>query len=229
VRRRLGRLVFVALLASAVGGASAAPAAHASGSAKRPAVVVEKKKKHKKKAKPVSLATAARWVHIGAEAKLTPSQPAPQPQPFTDPAGPPFGKISSTLIAGLGFKGVAIETFARTQPDPADPTLLVGNYIVKVVVFGSAADAKKFRDADAKDVTNRPPSTVPGLGNFKQVGSYADGVVLDDAMGHINLMFTIGNVAVDIRLGVTEKAPGDGATAIKKLGDVVVANSKKKT
>ena len=97
------------------------------------------------------------------------------------------------------------------------------------VVFKSAADARKFRDADAKEVTSKPPSTVPGLGNLKQVDTYADGVVLDDGMGHINLMFTIGNVAVDIRLGVTENASGDGVKAIKQLGDFVVANSTKKT
>jgi len=39
-------------------------------------------------------------------------------------------------------------------------------------------------------------------------------------------MFTIGNVAVDIRIGVAETTPGDGVKEIKKLGDYVVANSK---
>jgi hypothetical protein len=121
----------------------------------------------------------------------------------------------AALITGLDFQGLAIQTFARTKATAAHPTY--GNYIVKVVVFGSAADAQTFATADAKEVTDK--------GGLKQVDTYADGVVLDDGQGHINVMFTIGNVAVDIRSGVAENKPGDGVKEIKQLGDDVVANS----
>jgi hypothetical protein len=173
----------------------------------------------KKKAKPklTSLATAAAWVDVAAQHKLTADKPAPEQ--FTDPSAPRVQQIS-TLISGVNFKGLAILTFNRLQADPTDPSLLVGNYIVKDVVFGSASDAQKFRTADVKEVTDR--------GSLKNVGTYADGVVLDDTQGHINVMFTIGNVAVDIRIGVTENAPGDGVKDVKKIGDYVVANSKKR-
>jgi hypothetical protein len=52
-------------------------------------------------------------------------------------------------------------------------------------------------------------------------------VVLDDGQGHVNLMFTIGNVAVDVRTGISEPTPGDGVKDIKQIGDDIVANSKK--
>src|SRR5207245_2066066 len=103
--------------------------------AKHAATAPEKKKKHKKKAKakPTSLATAAAWVDVGTQAKLTADKPAPEQ--FTDPSAPRVQQISS-LITGLDFKGVAVLPYARPQADPADPSLLVGNYLVKVVVFG---------------------------------------------------------------------------------------------
>lgn len=207
---RFPRLVLTLLVASAVGVAGEASLAYASGPAEHAATAATTKK-------PTSLATAAAWVNIGTQAKLTADQPAPQQ--FTDRAAPRVQQISS-LITGLGFKGLAVQTFSRTQADPADPSLPIGNYIVEVVVFGSAADARKFRDADAKEVTAR--------GTLKKVGTYRDGVVLDDSQGHINVMFAIGNVVVDIRIGVTEQTPGDGVKEIRKLGDVVVANSKKR-
>ena len=159
---------------------------------------------------------------IGEQAKLTPDKPAPEQ--FTDPSAQRVQQISG-LIGGLDFKGLAILTYTRLKADAAHPTY--GNYIVKVVVFGSAADAQTFRDADAKDVIDTKYSANSGVGPFKQVDTYEDGVVLDDKQGHINLMFTIGNVAVDIRIGVAETKPGDGVKEIKKLGDYVVANSTK--
>jgi hypothetical protein len=168
-------------------------------------------------AEATSLATAAAWVDVAAQHKLTPDNPAPEQD--TDSSAQRVQQIG-TLITGLDFKGLAVQTYNRTQADPSDPSLLVGNYIVKVVVFGSAADAQKFRDADAKDVTDK--------GKLKKVDTYADGVVLDDSQGHINVMFTIGNVAVDIRTGISEPTPGDGVKDGEKLGDDVVANSKKK-
>jgi len=161
-------------------------------------------------------------VDIGKQAKLTPDKPAPEQ--FTDPSAQRVQQISG-LIGGLDFKGLAILTYTRLKADAAHPTY--GNYIVKVVVFGSAADAQTFRDADAKDVIDKKYSAQSGVGPFKKVDTYADGVVLNDKQGHVNLMFTIGNVAVDIRLGVAENAPGDGVKEIKKLGDYVVANSTK--
>jgi hypothetical protein len=102
---------------------------------------------------------------------------------------------------------------------------------VKVVVFKSAADAKEFRDADSKEVTDRTQTSTAYVvtPSLKQVGTYKDGVVLDDTQGHINVMFTIGNVVIDIRTGITEPTPGDGVTDIKKVAAAVVANSKKKS
>ena len=216
-KRSFPRFVIVLLLVFAIGEASEASFAYASRPPEHAATAAaQKKPKPKPKPKVTSLATAAAWVDIAAQHKLQADKPAPEQ--FTDPSAPRVQQISA-LISGLGFKGLAILTFNRLQPDPADPSLLVGNYIVKDVVFGSASDAQKFRAADAKEVTDR--------GSLKNVGTYSDGVVLDDAQGHINVMFTIGNVAVDIRIGVTENAPGDGVKDVKKIGDYVVANSKK--
>jgi hypothetical protein len=170
----------------------------------------------KKKAPPVSLAKAAAWVAIGTALNLKPDQPAPEQ--FTDPAAPRVQQLSA-LVKGLSFKGVGAQTFARTAPDASDPSRLVGNYIVKVIVFGNAADAKKFRAADSKEVTDR--------GALKQVATYRDGVVLDDTQGHINVMYTIGNVAVDVRTGIAENGAGSGVTDAKHVADAVLANSKK--
>ncbi len=209
-KKAVRRLVLVVLVASAVGLASDASLAYASGSAELAASVPQKKPKN------TSLAAAAGWVVVDTQAKL---QVAAPPEQSTDPSAPRVQQISS-LIAGLSFKGLAVATDSRAQPDPNDPSLLVGNYTVKVVVFGSAADARKFRAADAKDVTAK--------GSLKKVGTYKDGVVLDDGQGHINVMFTIGNVAVDIRTGVTETSPGTGVKDIKKVAAFVVANSKRK-
>jgi hypothetical protein len=39
-------------------------------------------------------------------------------------------------------------------------------------------------------------------------------------------MFTIGNVAVDVRTGVTENGAGSGVADAKKVAAAVVANSK---
>jgi hypothetical protein len=39
-------------------------------------------------------------------------------------------------------------------------------------------------------------------------------------------MFTIGNVAVDVRTGVAEKGAGTGVTDAKKTADAIVAKSK---
>ena len=219
-KRRVGRFVLIVFLVSAVGVVTETVSASGSGPTKYPetATTTKKKKAKKKvtKAKVVTLAAATPWVDIAAQHKLTADKPAPEQ--FTDPTSPNVQQISA-LISGLNFKGIGYLTFNRTQPDPSDPSLLVGNYIVKVVVFGSAADAQKFRDADSKEVTGR--------GKLKQVDTYADGVVLDDGQGHINLMFTIGNVAVDVRTGIAEPTPGDGVKDIKKIGDDIVANSKK--
>jgi hypothetical protein len=170
----------------------------------------------KKKPKPVELAAAAAWLDVGTDTKLAPFG---TPEQATDASSPRVAQMS-TLLNGLAFKGLAVRTFARTQPDPSDPSLLVGNDILKVIVFGSAKDAQKFRDADANDVLAK--------GALKKVGTYGDGVVLDDGQGHINTMFTINNVVVDLRTGVTEKAPGDGVKDIKKIADAVVAKSKAK-
>jgi hypothetical protein len=170
----------------------------------------------KKKPKPVELATAAAWLDVATEAKLTPFG---TPEQTTDMSSPRVAAMS-TLLNGLAFKGLAVKTFARTQPDPTDPSLLVGNDILKVIAFGSAKDAQKFRDADANDVLAK--------GALKKVGTYRDGVLLDDGQGHINAMFTINNVVVDRWTGVTEKAPGDGVKDITKIADAVVAKSKAK-
>jgi hypothetical protein len=220
---RLARLVLALLLASALGVASEASSASASVPTKHLATAAESKKRTKK----ASLAKAAAWVDVATQLNLTPDQPAPEQ--FTDPSAPQVQQISS-LIEGLGFKGVGRQTFSRTQADASDPTRLIGNYIVKVVVFKSAADAKKFRDADSKEVTDRTATSTAYVvtPSLKQVGTYKDGVVLDDTQGHINVMFTIGNVVVDIRTGVTEPAPGDGVKDIKKVAAAVVANSKKR-
>jgi hypothetical protein len=215
-KRKLTRLVLTLLVVCAVGVASETSAASAGTPARHSSTAAEKKKPKKKKQKAVSLAKAATWVVVGTQLGLNPDQPAPEQ--FTDPSAPRVQQISA-LIAGLGFKGVAVQTFSRTQPDAADPTRPIGNYIVKVVVFKNAADAGKFSKADAKEVTDR--------GALKQVGTYAHGAVLDDVQGHINAMFPIDNVAVDIRTGIAEQAPGDGVKDIKKVAAVVVANSKK--
>jgi hypothetical protein len=178
------------------------------------ALVVTPATAAKKKPKPVALATAAGWIDVGTQAKLTPFG---TPEQATDTSSPRVQQMSA-LLAGLAFKGLQVNQYARTQADPSDPSLLVENDILKVIVFGSAKDAQKFRDADVNDVLAK--------GALKKVDTYGDGVVLDDGQGHINTMFTINNVVVDIRTGVTEKAPGDGVKDIKKIADAVVAKSK---
>jgi len=170
----------------------------------------------KKKAKPVALATATGWLDVATAAKLT---AAGAPQQITDTSSPNLAQMSA-LLSGLAFKGLGTASYARTQADPSDPSAPIGNYILKVVVFGSAKDAQKFRAADASDVLAK--------GALKQVDTYGDGVVLQDTQGHVNTMFTINNVAVDIRTGIAEKAPGDGVKDIKKVADAVVAKSKAK-
>ena len=170
-----------------------------------------------KKQKAVPLATAATWVAVGPDLNLTPGQPAPEQA--TDPSAPRVMQIAA-LTSGLGFEGVGSQTFTRTAPDPSDPSRLVGSYIVKAVVFGTAKDAQKFRAADVNEVL--------GHGTLKKVGTYADGSVLDDAQGHINVMYTIGNVAVDVRTGVAETTPGSGVTDAKHVADAIVTNSKEK-
>lgn len=207
----------VVLLMAACGGSSDKSSTSTSGTSTGVASTSAETSEASSEADATSLATAAAWVDVAAQHKLTPDQPAPEQS--TDPSAPDVQQISD-LITGLDFKGVGRQTFNRTTTDPADPTLLIGNFIVKVVVFGSAADAQKFRDADAKEVTDK--------GKLKKVDTYADDVVLDDTEGHINVMFTIGNVAVDIRTGISEPTLGDGANDAKKLGDDVVANSKTK-
>ena len=167
-----------------------------------------------------TLATAATWVDIGTQAKLKPAKPAADQ--FTDPSAPAVQQISAQ-ITGLDFQGLATQAYSRTKADASHPTY--GNYNVKVVVFGSAADAQAFADADAKEVINHKYSANSGVGPFKEVDSYMDGPVLEDGQGHINLMFTIGNVAVD--MGVAETSPRGGRTEIWKLGDYIVANSTK--
>jgi hypothetical protein len=158
-------------------------------------------------------------VDIGTQAKLTPVSGEVHRSGDTAGAVQQIG----ALITGLDFQGLAIQTYSRTKATSAHPTY--GNYIVKVVVFGSAADAQAFADADAKEVINHKYSANSGVGPFKEVDSYMDGPVLEDGQGHINLMFTIGNVAVD--MGVAETSPRGGRTEIWKLGDYIVANSTK--
>jgi hypothetical protein len=195
------RILFVSAAVVVVGVLVAAPATAATATAK-------------KKPKPVALATAAGWIDVGTQAKLTPFG---TPEQATDASSPRVQQMNA-LLAGLAFKGLAVDQYARTQPDASDPSLLIGNDILKVIVFGSAKDAQKFKDADVNDVLSK--------GALKKVDTYADGVVLDDGQGHINTMFTINNVVVDIRTGVAEKAPGDGVKDIKKIADAVVAKSK---
>jgi hypothetical protein len=197
-RRSTRSLVAVfALAAIVIGGVFATPAMAA-----------------KKKPKPVDLAKAAAWIDVATQAKLTPFG---TPEQATDASSPRVQQMSA-LLAGLAFKGLQVNQYSRTQPDASDPSLLIGNDILKVIVFGSAKDAQKFRDADVNDVLSK--------GALKKVGTYGDGSVLDDGQGHINTMFTINNVVVDIRTGVSEKAPGDGVKDIKKIADAVVAKSK---
>ena len=96
----------------------------------------------KKKPKPVALATAAGWIDVGTQTKLNPFG---TPEQATDSSSPRVQQMSA-LLAGLAFKGLQVNQYARTQPDASDPSLLVGNDILKVIVFGSAKDAQKFKD-----------------------------------------------------------------------------------
>jgi hypothetical protein len=179
--------------------------------------VAAKKKKPKKPAV-VALATATTWLAVAPKIGLT--TPEPPPQQITSPTDPLLAQIAP-LIQGLAFKGLGTQAMTRITADPADPSRLQGNYFLRAVVFGSAADAQKFRIADIKQVTD--------AGALKQVGTYQDGAVLDDAKGHVNVMYTIGNVALDLRGTVTETAPGSGQTAMKSVAAAVLANSKKKS
>jgi hypothetical protein len=214
--RRLGAMTLLVVAATMAAGASVAAAtprgAHVTFAA--PSKKHKTKKKAKAKAKVATLAAAAAWLTLGPDAKLI-AQGAPQQ--LTDTSSPFVQQITS-LTSGLSFQGLAQANYART-PDPTVTGVPVGNYILKLVVFGTAADAQKFRTADAAQVT--------GGGKLKQVDTVADGVVLDDSQGHVNGMFTINNVAVDLRIGVSESAPGDGVKEIKALADMIQANAKK--
>lgn len=176
----------------------------------------KKHSKKKKSAKPkaATLAAAAAWLTLGPDAKLIAQG---TPQQLTDPTSPIVQQVTS-LASGLSFQGLAQAMYART-PDPSITTVPIGNYILKVVVFGSAADAAKFRDADAAQVTGR--------GALKQVDTVPNGVVLDDGQGHVNAMFTINNAVADLRIGVSESQPGAGVAEVKQLANMIVANSKK--
>ena len=217
VRGAFGRFGAMAMLMVAVllvGGTTAAdatPRASHVSFASQPKK--NSKKKHSAKPKAATLAAAAAWLTLRPDAQLI-AQGAPQQ--LTDPTSPIVQQVTA-LTNGLSFKGLAQAMYART-PDPAVTTVPIGNYILKVVVFGSAADAAKFRDADAAQVTGR--------GALKQVGTVPNGVVLDDGEGHINAMFTINNAVADLRIGVSESQPGAGVTEIKQLANMIVANSK---
>jgi len=87
----------------------------------------------KKKSKPVVLATATGWLDVATAAKLT---AAGAPQQITDTSSPNLAQMSA-LLSGLAFKGLGTASYARTQADPSDPSAPIGNYILKVVVFGS--------------------------------------------------------------------------------------------
>lgn len=163
-----------------------------------------------------TLATAAKWVAAAADATLT-SLPTP-PQQITDPSSQKIG-IGSGELSGLDFQGAAVQNYARMKVDPAlkDPRLVPANYIVKAFVFGSAADAVKFRDLEAARVLN--------AGSLKQADTYADGVVLQDGT-HVNVFFTIGNVGIMILSGLNSNVPAGVAVADAKLvADAVAAGS----
>src|SRR5262249_55206654 len=161
-----------------------------------------------------TLAGAAAWLTLGPHAKLIAQGAPPQ---LTDTSSPLVPQISS-LTSGVSLPGPALPHYARTPP-PTVTRAPRGHYNLQPVVFRTAAGAQKFRTADAAQVT--------GGGKLKQVDTVADGVVLDDGQGHVNGMFTIDNVAVDLRIGVAESAPGDGVKEIKALADMITANAKK--
>lgn len=163
-------------------------------------------------AKAVPLTTAATWLAIGPDLKLQAGQAG---QATTTAAA---DMQIEALVKGLALQGAAYQTFARTAADPADASRLVGNYITKVFVFKNAADAKKFRDADVKEVL--------GHKLLEKAGTYKDGTVLYSDQGLVNVMYTIGNVAVDVRTGVTETGPGSGVTDAKNVADAVAAKAK---
>jgi len=157
------------------------------------------------------------WVDSwGTQSHLKPE--APTTQQITDPAADALRPYQG--VVKTGFKGVAVQFFTLTQPDPTQPSLLVGSYIVRAFVFGSPSDARKFRDADAKSVTDRR--------TLVRVGTYRNGILLADTQGHVNDMFAIGNVTVDLRIGVTENTKLAGVNTIKSLQDgfLSVANAK---
>ena len=85
--------------------------------------------------------SAAGGIDVGTQAKLTPFG---TPEQATDASSPRVQQMNA-LLAGLAFKGLAVGQYARTQPDASDPSLLIGNDILKVIVFGSAKDAQKLR------------------------------------------------------------------------------------
>jgi hypothetical protein len=169
------------------------------------------------KKKLFAIGDATVWVNNwGTQSHLKPETPAPQQ--ITDPAAAALRPYQDLIKAG--FRGVAIQFFTLTQPDPTQPSLLVGNYIVRAFVFASTGDARKFRDADAKGVTDKR--------TLVRVGTYQNGILLADTQGHVNDMFAIANVVVDLRIGVTENTKLAGVNTVKTLQDVFssVANAK---
>ena len=165
-----------------------------------------------------TVSDAAAWLQRwGAASQLPPEQPAPEE--ITDPGAATLRSYSGLLSSKSGFKGVAVQIYSVAQPNPANPALLEGNYIARAFLFANAGEAKKFRDADAKSVTDRR--------ELVRVGTYRGGILLADTQGLVNDMFPIGNVLVDLRSGVTEPTKMAGVDNMKTLQDKFVATAKR--
>jgi hypothetical protein len=136
--------------------------------------------------------------------------PPPEVQTTTDPNSPELEIYEGEKLTGLleDFDGLVYTTFFSEGQD-----LLDGTYIYYLLLFDSVGDAKKFRAADVKDVV--------GGGQLEKVGKYKNGAILDDGEGHINVMFNVENVVVDIRIGVTETQPGDGVDQIEDIAELI--------
>jgi hypothetical protein len=147
--------------------------------------------------------------------------PLPEVQTTTDPESQELqiyeGRTFEELLED--FRGLVFQSFyneatlAPSTPEGEALIRLEGTYIPYFLVFDSAGDAKKFRKADIKDV-------VAG-GQLEKVRKFKNGAILDDGEGHINVMFNVENVVVDIRIGVTESQPGEGVDQAKDVADLI--------
>jgi hypothetical protein len=210
VRHSLGRLALSVVVAFVIGAAEQASFAYARGPAEHAAARASKKRTF-------TLGDATLWVEEwGPRSHLTPETPTAEQ--VTDPAADVLRPYQG--LVKPSFKGVAVQGFTLAQPNPTQPSVLVGSYIARAFVFGAPGDARRFRDADAKSVTDKRA--------LVRIGTYHNGIVLADTQGHVNDMFVIGNVLVDLRIGVTENSKGAGVNDIKGLQDtfLTLANSK---